>query len=130
MVLVIKELHRPGSWRSMPVPVVLHPEKLDHSLRIFRAGHPAGDPTGVWQHMVGFRPTRGDHLVVKLAGQGQVGQAVAGPRGPSPAHLFIRTTEAVRDGFYSWPGQDRLSDAIAGAFHSDSILLPWALIQG
>jgi hypothetical protein len=40
------------------------------------------------------------------------------------AHLFppipvFRAAEAVRDGFNSRPGHDRVTDAIAGCFHAD-----------
>jgi hypothetical protein len=77
MVLVMKELHQTGSCRSLLVALELDPEQLDHVRRVFRAGHPAGDPAGFRQAAVGFGATGGDHLVVQLARQRQVGQAVA-----------------------------------------------------
>jgi hypothetical protein len=118
MVLVMKELHRTGSCRSLLVAVVLDPEQLDHAVRVVRSRHPTRDPTRFWKNVVRFGTTRSDHVVMKLARERKVGQAVA----MDVAHLLppipiFRASEAVRKGFDSRPRHDRVSDAIAGSFH-------------
>lgn len=63
--------------------------------------------------------TRGDHLVVELAGQGQVGEAIA----MHMAHLLapvpvFRTAETVGQGFYARPRCDRFSNQLARSRHA------------
>jgi len=62
----------------------LKPEERDYIGRVVGTRHPAAHPTRLRKDVVWLGTTCGNHLIAKLARQGQIGEAIA----VHMAHLF------------------------------------------